>query len=77
MKYTFICDKCKKEIVKRIPMEEVSSTKVFCDCGTQMHQKWSSALQIPDYMKAGEEQEIEWVKDRLQNRPSGKRKVLY
>ena len=77
MKYTFIGDKCKKELVERSARGEGSSAKVFCDCGTQMHQKWSSALQIPDYMKAGEEQEIEWVKDRLQNRPSGKRKVLY
>ena len=77
MRYTFICDNCKKEIIKNIPMSEISTTQVLCDCGKQMHQKWSSALYVPDYMKAGEEQEREWVKDRLQNRPSGKRKVLY
>lgn len=77
MIYTFICDKCKAEVTKKIPMSEISSTEIICDCGAKMHQKWSSALHIPEYMKAGEEQEMEWVKDRLQNRPSGKRKVLY
>lgn len=77
MLYSFICDKCGKEVTKKIPMSEISSTEIVCSCGARMHQKWSSALHVPEHMKAGEEQEIEWVKDRLQNRPSGKRKVLY
>lgn len=77
MLYDFVCDRCGNEDTKNIPMSEISSTEVFCSCGAKMHQKWSSALRIPEYMRAGEEQELEWVKDRLKNSPSGKRKILY
>lgn len=77
MRYTFTCDNCKTDTVINIPMSEISSYVTTCNCGTRMHQKWSAALHVPEYMRAGEEQQIEWVKDRLQNRPSGKRKVLH
>ena len=77
MLYDFICDKCGNESTKNIPMSEISTTEVTCNCGARMRQKWSSALYVPEYMRAGEEQEMEWVKDRLKNSPSGKRKILY
>ena len=77
MLYDFVCDRCGNEITKNIPMSEISTTEVTCDCGAKIHQKRSTTLHIQEYMRAGEEQELEWVKDRLKNRPSGKRKVLY
>ena len=77
MLYDCICDRCGNESTKNIPISEISTTEVTCSCGARMRQKWSSALHVPEYMRAGEEQEMEWVKDRLKNSPSGKRKVLY
>ena len=41
MLYDFVCDRCGNEITKNIPMSEIATTEVMCDCGAKMRQKWS------------------------------------
>ena len=77
MKYEFKCKNCGKVKTIDIPMSEISNFNAICDCGNKMIRNWKASLTVPDYMKATESQEISWVKDRLKNRPSGKRQVLY
>lgn len=77
MKYYFECKCGNKEIIN-FPMGKVG--KVNCNkCGKEMYQNYSSSIIIPDYMKAGEEEDTtEWVKNRLAStRFSGKDKILY
>ena len=77
MKYTFVC---KNGHTKEIncKMGEVKNQKIFCeDCGLEMHQQWTTAFTVPDSMSARDSQQAAWVNDRLKNRPTGKRKVLY
>ena len=77
MKYYFKC-KCGNKETIEFPMGKVSS--VICSrCGGEMHQDYSSSIVIPDYMKAGEDEDTTaWVKERLTNsRFSGKDKILY
>lgn len=77
MKYNFKCKACGKIKTIDASMSEISSINVVCDCGHKMHRLWSAALIVPDYMKANQTQEMTWVNDRLNNRPSGKTRVYY
>ena len=77
MKYNFICD-CGNETTVDIPMREISQTEITCDrCGKKMHQKWCTSFSIPEGMTAEGSQETAWIKERMKNRPSGKRKIYY
>ena len=77
MKYNFKCKKCNKVKTIDISMSEISNAEVTCDCGNKMIRIWSAALVVPDYMKANQTQEMSWVNDKLNTRPSGKTKVYY
>ena len=77
MRYNFIC---KNGHIKEITckMGEIKNKKIICDdCGEPMHQQWTTSFKVPEGMKAGDIQQMAWVNDRLKNRPSGKRKVIY
>lgn len=40
MKYTFICDKCEKDVALDIPMKEYKSDGNMCPtCGTELRRK--------------------------------------
>lgn len=78
MKYLFKCRKCGKEIEKEFRMGKVD--KVVCPkCGRLMSQSYKAKVDIPDYMQAGSEESdtTDWVKSRLNTRPSGKDKIYY
>ena len=77
MTYEFKCKNCGNVKTINVPMTEIATTEVICDCGQKMIRNWKASLVVPDYMKAAESQEMSWVQDRLKNRPSGKRRVLY
>jgi len=77
MKYKFECKNCGKVKIIDIPMEQISNKKVICDCGNNMKRVWTTSLIIPEYMKAEQTQEMAYVNDRLNIRPSGKTKVYY
>lgn len=77
MKYEFKCKNCGKTKVIDVPMSEISGIKIICDCGTPMRRVWKASLIVPDYMKAEQTQEMAYVNDRLNIRPSGKTKIYY
>ena len=54
--------------------------EVTCDeCGERMFQNYHSSVMIPDYMQAGSEEadQMEWVRNRMNTRPSGNAKAVY
>lgn len=79
MRYEFVCDNCKNVQSINIPMDKISETEVFCNkCNNKMHQHWSASLIVPDYMRAVEDEaNMDWVKERMKNRPSGKDRIYY
>lgn len=77
MIYEFKCKNCGNVKSVKIPMSEISNAEIICDCGQKMVRNWKASLNVPDHMRAAESQEMAWVQDRLKNRPSGKRRVLY
>lgn len=77
MKYNFKCI-CGNKATIKCSMNDISKKHVICDkCGKLMNREWSSNLRVPDYMKAEESQEMEWISDRMKNKPSGRRKVIF
>lgn len=77
MKYNFIC-KNGHQVEKDLPMGSITLEKMYCEeCGTALYQEFSTSFKIPASMTAADSQQVAWVNDRLKNRPSGKRKVLY
>lgn len=81
MKYLFKCDDCNISLERDIPLGHITENDKKCpECGKIMHQdyKKASGVIIPDEMKAGEDEDLmDWVKDKMNNRPSGKDKVFY
>lgn len=77
MKYEFKCKKCGKIKTVDLPMSEISSAKITCACSGDMKRVWKASLIVPEYMKADQSQEMSYVNDRLNIRPSGKTKVYY
>lgn len=78
MKYSFKCKKCGKEIEKEFSMGKVGI--VMCPkCNRPMHQQYKASVNIPEYMMAGSEEAdtTDWVKNRMNTRPSGKDKIYY
>lgn len=78
MKYLFEC-KNKHTYEIELPMGQVGKVEVTCPiCNEKMNRKYDSQIVVPDYMQAGEESDVmDWVKDRMTHRISGKDKVLY
>lgn len=77
MKYEFKCKKCGAIRTVDIEMSKISEAKIMCSCGSEMRRVWKASLIIPDYMKADQSQEMSYINDRLNIRPSGKTKVYY
>lgn len=48
-------------------------------CNRPMHQQYKASVNIPEYMMAGSEEAdtTDWVKTRMNTRPSGKDKIYY
>lgn len=77
MKYRFICENDHVTILD-LPMGSIKKTTMYCEeCGTALHQEFSVSFKIPDSMTAADSQQVAWVNDRLKNRPTGKRRILY
>lgn len=76
MKYDFKCE-CGNTVVIECLMNEIKNKTVLCDkCDKEMQRVWTTNLVVPEYMSAQESQEIEWITDRLNNKPSGRRKTI-
>jgi hypothetical protein len=77
--YEFKCDSCgATEDVDR-PLREGPPKELDCSCGGRKHRVWqSSAIIIPEYMKAAESQDFSTWKTRMaKSRPSGRDRIYY
>lgn len=78
MKYRFTCENG-HVTVEDLPIGSIKvADKKMCPiCNSEMKQSLHAGFKVPASMSAADSQQIAWVNDRLKNRPSGKRRVLY
>ncbi|HNQ19985.1 MAG TPA: hypothetical protein PKI46_02870 [Bacteroidales bacterium] len=86
MIYEYYCESCDKIIeIEKSMTEDIPAYIVCEECNTKCYRVWGNmAIKIPEHMKATSDiyygdngSNLDYLKKRMNKRPSGKEKVYY
>jgi len=84
MQYDYKCDAGHFTEIKKCITDDIPAIIYCAECGKTAYRDWAgSTIQIPDHMKSGgvanadNGANLSYIRDRMKNFPSGKRKIYY